>query len=240
MKAEVSDRTMDLKKSNEKLRNLAWHMDKVREEEKAMLSREIHDELGHTLAALMMGISQLGHLMKKNQTQTTESSRAIQTHLNELGDLVHQASNTSRKIMSDLRPSVLEDIGLIAAIEWLAHEFEAHHGIGCRIQAPDAFLGLPDDTAIALFRIVQESLTNIAKHANAQNIEVSIKSDGQQIILQVMDDGDGLDADWKNKEGSYGLQGMQERVMACGGEFNLRCRPDQKGVSLRVRVPFKS
>ena len=238
LKAEVSERTRDLKESSEKLRNLARHMDKVREEEKAMLAREIHDDLGHTLAALMTGVRQLGHLVKAARAGKPE---IVHEQLDTLGELVREASDISRKIMSDLRPSVLEDLGLVAAIEWLAHEFEAHYQINCRIQAPEAPLNLPDETAIALFRITQESLTNVAKHAGAKNAEILITYSKQQISLQIVDDGKGQETgNWAEREDSYGLQGIQERVLALGGELTLNGRSNNGGVSLRVQMPIES
>ena len=239
LKVEVHERTREIEKSSQELRNLARHMDKVREEEKAILAREIHDELGHALTALIMSVRQLGHLVRKDKKGESRSSGAILDQLDELSTLVRKASNTSRRIISDLRPSVLEDLGLLAATEWLVHEFETHYGKTCRIRATDISLTLSDGATTALFRIVQESLTNIAKHADAKNVEITMACGDDWFTLQISDDGKGLDSDWEGKDGCYGLQGMRERVLGFGGELSLT-NGQTGGASLRVQIPLTS
>ncbi len=220
---KVAERTIEL-------RNLARHMQQVREEEKAKLAREIHDELGHTLTALTIGIRRLRSY--KDEHQRTEKSK-------ELGELVKSASQTSKQIMTDLRPSILEDLGLVAAIEWLAHEFKTRHQVNCHVTAHESQIVLSDEAAIALFRITQESLTNIAKHAHASQVEIVLTLQEQDLLLLISDNGQGLKVGWATKEGSYGLQGMQERALALGGELNVESKTN-KGVQLLVRIPLLS
>lgn len=244
--SEVAMRTMELESSSNELRDLARHMTRVREDEKSMLAREIHDELGHTLTALSMGMRRLEALFKSGaigqdgvaaEVSGQAAGVPIENKIRELINLVKEASRTSRNIMSDLRPGVLEDLGLTAALEWLVHEFQAQCDIDCMLFADDISAGISDDAATALFRIVQESLTNIAKHADATHITVSLKREAAAIILCIVDDGKGLSRNWETKEGSFGLKGMRERTLALGGELHVEPAEDG-GVSLRLQVPI--
>jgi len=219
--AKVNERTLEL-------RNLARHMQQVREEEKAKLAREIHDELGHTLTALTIGIRRLRSC--KDENERLEKSQ-------ELSKLVKSASQTSKQIMTDLRPSILEDLGLVAAIEWLAHEFKSRHEIHCHVTAHESQIDLSEEAAIALFRITQESLTNIAKHAKASQVEIVLTFQDKELLLLISDNGQGLKIGWSSKAGSYGLQGMRERAIALGGELSVDSKTNQ-GVQLLVRIPF--
>lgn len=140
--------------------------------------------------------------------------------------------------MSDLRPSVLEDFGLAAAIEWLAHEFEIHHQTLCIVRGTQ-----PPDTisaaiAIAVFRIVQESLTNIAKHAKAKKVQIKLSSNNGLLKVEIIDDGVGLQSGWDNKEGSFGFQGMRERAMSFNGEISV-ANGKKSGVVLRLQIPYQ-
>ncbi len=218
---EVNNRTAEL-------RDLARHMDNVREEEKAKLAREIHDELGHTLTSLLIGIRRICSLT---------TNRECIKKAEELKELALSASKTSKQIMTDLRPSILEDLGLVAAIDWLANDFKAKHGVNNIVNARDLPIKLKDDAAIALFRIVQESLTNIAKHTNADLVNIKIAIKNQKLNLFISDNGQGLEEGWKSKKGSYGLQGMNERTIALGGKMKIRSELN-KGVSILISLPI--
>ena len=278
LQERVAYRTQELELSSKNLRSLARHMDQVREEEKAKLAREIHDELGHTLISLTMAVRRLKSTASKNfdqpevtgssvqsslvqsslvqsslvQSSSAQSSSAQSSQINssqvksaelnnqfdEIKALLLQASSTSRSIMSDLRPSVLEDLGLAAAIEWLAHEFEIHHQTLCIVrgaQPPDT---ISPAIAIAVFRIVQESLTNIAKHAKAKKVQIKLSSDNGLLKIEIIDDGIGLQAGWDNKEGSFGFQGMRERAMSFNGEISV-ANGKKSGVILRLQIPYQ-
>ena len=243
LKEKVAYRTQELELSSKNLRSLARHMDKVREEEKAKLAREIHDELGHTLISLTMAVRRLKSTASKTFKQpelnnSSTQNAELDNQFDEIKALLLQASNTSRSIMSDLRPSVLEDLGLAAAIEWLAHEFEIHHQTLCIVrgtQPPDT---ISSTLAIAVFRIVQESLTNIAKHARAKNVQIKISSDNGLLKVKIIDDGIGLQAGWDQKEGSFGFQGMRERAMSFNGEISV-ANGKKSGVALMLQIPFQ-
>jgi signal transduction histidine kinase len=258
LQERVAYRTQELELSSKNLRSLARHMDEVREEEKAKLAREIHDELGHTLIALTMAVRRLKRTASKNFNQPEVNSSLIKSSPNkdpankgspiksfelnkqfdEIRALLVQASSTSRSIMSDLRPSVLEDFGLAAAIEWLAHEFEVHHQTLCIVRGTQ-----PPDTisaaiAIAVFRIVQESLTNIAKHAKAKKVQIKLSSNNGLLKVEIIDDGVGFQSGWDNKEGSFGFQGMRERAMSFNGEISV-ANGKKSGVVLRLQIPYQ-
>ena len=230
---EVEARTRDLAESREAMRALAQHLDRVREEEKSRIALEMHDELGHSLTALTMSIRRLGRSLKK----AAAPDAVMQTQLDELLQLVKQASATSRRIMSDLRPSVLADLGLVAAIEWLAHEFEEHSGVRCVVDAGDFDSEPPYETSIALFRIAQESLTNVAKHAEASTATVRLQEKSGRLVLEISDDGIGITDDWLSKKDSFGLIGMRERAIAIGGELHV-LSDDKRGGTVRVEVPL--
>ena len=244
LKEKVAYRTQELELSSKNLRSLARHMDKVREEEKAKLAREIHDELGHTLISLTMAVRRLKSTASKTFKQpelnnSSTQNAELDNQFDEIKALLLQASNTSRSIMSDLRPSVLEDLGLAAAIEWLAHEFEIHHQTLCIVrgtQPPDT---ISSTLAIAVFRIVQESLTNIAKHARAKNVQINISSDNGLLKVKIIDDGIGLQAGWDQKEGSFGFQGMRERAISFNGEISV-ANGKKSGVALMLQIPFQN
>jgi len=221
LSAKVDERTLEL-------RNLARHMQQVREEEKAILAREIHDELGHTLTALTIGIRRL---------RSCEDEQLRKEKSKELSQLVKSASQTSKQIMTDLRPSILEDLGLVAAIEWLAHEFKSRHEVNCHVTAHEEQIALGEEASIALFRITQESLTNIAKHAKASKVEIVLTLQDKELLLLISDNGQGLKAGCQTKEGSYGLQGMRERALALGGKLTLDSK-ENIGVQLLVSIPL--
>ena len=227
---EVEARTRDLEASKETLRALALHLDQVREEEKTRLALEIHDELGHTLTALAMSARRFASQLKASGDE--DGLKAVE----EMRRLTREATATSRRIMSDLRPSMLEDLGLVAAIEWLAHEFEANCAIPCTVSAGGDVPELPGGASIALFRIVQESLTNIAKHAGASRADIELETRGPSVRLTISDDGKGIPDGWQSKEGSFGLLGISERALALGGEMTVRNRRN-KGARIQVSIP---
>ena len=220
--------TIKVAQRTKNLRDLARHIETVRENEKTRLAREIHDELGHTLTALTMSIRQIKNC--KDETELNDKTK-------ELALLVKSASQTSKQIMSDLRPSMLEDLGLIAALEWLTTEFTTRHKIPCDFKAEDTEIELSEEVAIALFRITQESLTNIAKHAHASEVKVSIYFLDSNVFLSISDDGLGLKAGWSTKEGSFGLQGMKERALSLQGSLKV-CSSVEQGVELKIKLPI--
>lgn len=231
---EVDSRTRDLEESKDALRALAVHMDNVREEERSRLALEMHDELGHSLTALAMAIRRLANYRKRAGDQGGDDPDE-ESQIEELRQLVRDASQTSRRIMSDLRPSVLEDLGLVAAIDWLAHEFEAHYEMPCDVDAEDLAIELPPGAGIALFRIVQESLTNIARHADATRASIDLNVLDGALSLAIRDDGKGIAGELENSERSFGLLGMRERALAVGATFGIDSS-DGNGTTVQVTL----
>lgn len=229
---KVAERTDELKSSRDELRALARYLNQVREDEKRKLAREIHDELGHTLIAISIGVRRLS----KYSELSAPTASPI---LNELKDLVKSASATSKRIMSDLRPSVLEDLGLIAAIEWLISEFELHSAIESQLYSNVSDIKLNDETATALFRIIQESLTNVAKHAKANRVEIHFEQHDDSITIGIHDDGVGFSAEQQNRMGSLGLRGMKERAIEIGGDLSI-VSTQTDGTRLHIFIPINA
>lgn len=229
---DISDRKkaeQDLAATNESLRKLTAHLQHIREEERSHIAREIHDELGQQLTVLKMDISWLNKKIDVKEEKVKERLR----------DLISMVDNTVksvRKISSELRPSMLDDLGLPAALEWQGQEFEKRFGIQVkfRIQAGD--YKLPNNISITLFRIFQEGLTNIARHSEATGVSVSLKIEQDHLLLTIQDNGKGFVVhDIVNKK-TLGILGMRERISLIKGAFSLESAPG-KGTKIKVTVP---
>ena len=220
-----------LRESREELRQLALASHSVREQEKSRIARELHDELAQALTALKMDVSWLREHFPAGDGPASKKLSDIDSLLN------HMVAST-RRISADLRPLVLDDLGLVPAVEWLVQKFTERNGIPCElaIGAPD--LELQDPHASAVFRILQESLTNAARHAQASRIEVSIDLSDGAVALKVHDNGRGFSPDDPRKPGSFGLMGLRERAYLLGGEVNIASAPGQ-GTSIEVRIPLE-
>jgi PAS domain S-box-containing protein len=220
-----------LRKSKEELRELALVSDSVREQEKSRIARELHDELGQALTALKMDVTWLrGHVPAGDEP--------LSGKLDDIEALLDGTVAATRRISADLRPLVLDDLGLGPAVEWLVQKFTERNGIPCELElgAPD--LELRDPHASAVFRILQESLTNAARHARASRVEVSINVDREAVELSVRDDGRGFSPDDPRKPGSYGLMGLRERAYLLGGEVSIASEPS-RGTTIAVRIPLE-
>ena len=217
-----------LKESYAATRKLTEHLQNVREEERLHIAREIHDELGQLLTVLKMDVSWLNKRIEA-------PSGAMKEKLTDLLALIDTTVKTVRRIASELRPSLLDDLGLLAAMEWHLEEFEKRSGVIKKIEVPAVELRLPDALKIGLFRIFQESLTNVARHSGAKNVNVSLFEKDGQLILTIRDDGKGLDETRTNKR-TLGLLGMKERTLMMGGEYNITSAMGQ-GTTVTVTVP---
>ena len=235
--AKVRTRTADLEMSNDKLRQseqklreLSAYLQQVREEEKAHIAQEVHDELGATLTALNMDIHWLTNRLP-------DAPPLVLEKIADMAGLVSTAAQASNRIVTNLRPSVLDDLGLIAAIEWQAEDFAKRYGIACPVSTNIEYLNLSTDRSTAVFRIFQESLTNIAKHANARQVDVMLMRRGEDFFLQIADDGVGLRDGKAERKNSHGVKGMMERARYLGGELHLE---SEKGAGVRVamRMPI--
>lgn len=221
-----------LRESREELRQLALASHSVREQEKSRIARELHDELAQALTALKMDVTWLRGHVPAGDGPTSKK-------LSDIDSLLNHMVAATRRISADLRPLVLDDLGLGPAVEWLVQKFTERNGIPCELAIGVPDLELDEAHASAVFRILQESLTNAARHAQASRIEVSIDLSDGAVALKVRDDGRGFSPDDPRKPGSFGLVGLRERAYLLGGEVNIASAPGQ-GTSIEVRIPLES
>lgn len=205
----------ELRLSREYLRNLYDNLETIREEERKRIARELHDDLGQTLGAVRIDLTLLRNALPRD-TPELEKNAAL------IDKLLLSAITSVRRISSDLRPRPLDDLGLVPALQMLAREFAQRHDIACEVTAPSEDIPLPDEIASPLFRMVQESLNNVAKHADATLVRIEIKVDDNRLSLAVADNGKGFAASDAKKADSFGLIGMRERAWAMGGTLNIQ------------------
>jgi PAS domain S-box-containing protein len=225
----------ELRTSREQLRSLAAHLQSVREEERKRITREIHDELGQSLTGFKMDLAWM-----RNRLQAKDEPIVVPSLLEKIasmGALVDGTANLVRRLCTELRPGILDDLGLAAAMEWQAREYQSRTGIPCTIRFDLGDLEVDPDRSTALFRIFQEILTNVARHAKATRIEAVIKTVGDFIFLQVNDNGRGITEGEKVGAKSLGLLGMRERAVILGGEVIIEGSPG-RGTSITVKVPL--
>jgi PAS domain S-box-containing protein len=221
---DISDRKRadeGLRKSEEQLRALTGRVESVREEERAHIAREIHDELGQALTALKIDMAALA---KKTAGRHTGVHRRIQPMLKAIDDTIESV----RRISSQLRPGVLDVLGVVAAIEWQAREFEARTGIGCRFTSQVEDLAVDREQSTTIFRIFQESLTNVARHAQASTVDVVLRTSDGRLTLTVRDNGKGITEAQVRDINSLGLVGMRERALLLGGELSVSGLPGEE------------
>ncbi|MGF6304805.1 PAS domain S-box-containing protein [Paraburkholderia sp. WC7.3d] len=221
---EAEDR---LRESYEMLRELASRRETAREEERKHIAREMHDELGQHLTALRMGASVLAMRFGDGHPQLVEQARALTS-------LVDTTMHVVRGVIASLRPAAL-DAGIVAALEWLAAEFNRNPCTVCRLRLQDETLVLSEDRAIVLFRVAQEALTNVARHAAATQVTITLERTPDTCLLEVRDDGKGFDP-LATRKISFGLAGMEERVLMLGGQINLVSSPGN-GTTIKVCLP---
>ena len=203
----VRQRTADLQE-------LSTHMLRVGELEKSALARELHDELGGLLVAMRMDLAQL----RRRIVLPDEDG---QTRWARVNDALASGVELKRRIIEELRPTLLDNLGLVAAVRWQVEQSAALGGLGVEVDLPEEEPELGDDTAIAIFRSVQEALSNILKHARATRVKLSMQRSGQRLRITIEDDGVGLPTDAAKKPGSHGLKQMSFRMQAVGGEMRL-------------------
>jgi signal transduction histidine kinase len=222
-----------LEDSRSQLRELSAHIQEVQEDERLRIAREVHDELGQSLTAIKMDVSLL-----KNQfpEHSSENGNGFEKRTSSILSLVNSTIKSVQRISAELRPSLLDDLGLAAAIEWQAKQFQERVGVAITVDAQDVAVSRED--AIAIFRIYQETLTNITRHAHAQHVDVSLSLTNGEIALEVRDDGVGFDIDDKRETPSLGLIGMRERAALTGGALEIKSAPGS-GTSVLLRVPHK-
>jgi PAS domain S-box-containing protein len=233
LRTEIADRVRaedQLRASLDRLRALAAHLQSVREEERTSIAREIHDELGQACTAIKMDLALIGHKATKRQTRLrAKVDSAIQ--------LVDGMIVTLRRIASELRPRTLDDLGLNPALEGQAQEFENRTRIRCRITLPKEPIVLDAERSTAIFRIFQESLTNVVRHAQATSVEARLEREENHLIFQVRDNGRGFDPEEAKARKSLGLVGMQERALLLNGELKVE-GVSGSGTTMTLRIPL--
>ncbi len=214
----------------EELRELIEHHEKIREDERKRIAREIHDELGQRLLALRIEVN----LLKQKVFDSTDKrSERIDEVLGQLDSTVKSV----RHLINNLRPAVM-DLGLVASLEWQAKDFTRQHGIECTFETHDDNLELDDERATVLFRVLQEALTNIVKHAKASKVSVQLDGNTETLVLKVSDNGIGMPKVRNRKIKSYGLAGIRERIGMLNGEF--RISTGDNGTALTFAIPLEA
>ena len=225
----------EARKSREQLRALAARLQAAREEERIRIAREIHDQLGEMLTAFKLGLGWMKAVLE-NAGSLPEQKEFFEK-IAELGLLADNTADRARKLCTELRPAVLDDLGLVPAIEWQAREFKLRTNIRCETKMEVEHVAANPDQAIAIFRILQELLTNVARHAHASSVRVSLKHIVPNLILQVIDNGRGIEAEQINAHDSLGLLGMRERAGLLGGSVEIRGKPG-RGTTVSVVIPI--
>ncbi|HEY0063274.1 MAG TPA: CHASE domain-containing protein [Telluria sp.] len=229
MTRELRESQAKLQQSHQNLRRLAAHADQIKEGERKRIAREIHDDLGQNLLALRIEADMLA-------TRTRERHPRLHLRARSTLSQIDATIKSVRQIINDLRPNVL-DLGLSAAVEWQIAEFKRRTGIACELIDEPKEVLLGDHAATAFFRILQESLSNIVRHAHATSVRVELRSNGRQLTMTVSDNGIGLGARERCKVGSFGLVGIEERISILGGSFSISST-DGEGTTVCVSVPL--
>ena len=230
LNAEIAERTSAqeaLQQSQEMLRQLVVHQDRIRENERRRIAREIHDELGQHLLVLRIDVSMLG----KGGTEHPKLQERVDAILQQIDTTMKSV----RAIINNLRPAVL-DLGLYAALEWQAEEFQRRSGITCVLEADDEDLELDDSISTVVFRILQEALTNVMRHAKASRVNIKVERDNGRLTMTVADNGIGIEQAQKSDQKSFGLVGIRERLHILGGELAVHSSPS--GTVLTVSLPI--
>lgn len=227
---ELKKAAEELSHSYEEIRLLATHLQDVREDERTAIAREIHDELGQLLTALKMEVSWLRKI-------DTLSAEQVGRRVTSVNSLLDGAINTVRNISAELRPSILDDLGLVEALAWQSREFEKRYGIPVTFTTNTPEVQLPKDVATALFRVFQEALTNVARHAGAHRVDATLALSPDDLTLQVSDDGIGFEQELIATRKTLGLTGIRERLAAINGQFQLQTAPG-RGTTVTAKAPL--
>jgi two-component system sensor histidine kinase UhpB len=219
-------------RAEEALRNFSVRVQEAREAEAARIAREIHDELGQTLTALKMDVAWLERKLRPRRSALGEKLRGT-------ARLADEAILSVRRIATALRPGVLDDVGLIAALEWLVSDLEARSGIAGRFECGIERAGLPREAEIHVFRLVQEALTNVVRHSEARRVVVRVSRDARELRVEVRDDGLGIGRELVDNPRSLGLTGMRERARLLGAQLAIAPLPEA-GTRVSLRCPLPS
>lgn len=218
-----------LRRSREQLSELSYHLEAAKEEERERIARDIHDELGSTLVAIKIETALLAARLPGEAAELREKSHAIEAMLD-------RAMSTVGRVARELRPGILKEFGLPAAIECQVEDFSQRTGILCRVKCDEEGVELDEPTSLALFRILQETLTNVAKHAHASLVVVRLRRERGYTVLEIRDNGRGISEADMSKPRSFGLRGIRERVSSLNGEFSIGAA-EQGGSHIHLRIP---
>lgn len=219
-----------LRTSREQLRSLSAHLESVREEERGNMAREIHDELGQILTALKIDLSSLTKGSAEEQQSLLEKTKSM-------SGLIDMAIETVKRISAELRPPLLDDLGIAVALEWQAAEFEKLTQIKCEFSSKPKDIVLDPDRSTTIFRIFKEALTNVVRHSNASRVKAVLVKETDKIVLTIKDNGKGIEKERIADPKAFGLIGMRERARFWGGEVGLSGAPD-KGTSVTLSIPL--
>lgn len=223
----------EIRTTGDKLRALTNRLHELREDERKRIALEIHDELGQVMTGIKMDVRML--LRKVEQNESEMPTAYVTGKLEEMSTHIDTTIRSIRRIATELRPAVLDDFGLIAAIEWQVREFERKTEIKCSLVVTGDDFEFDNETSTAIFRIVQEALTNVTRHANAKNVDIVIDVTDDGFRMKIADDGQGFDTDDSQNTRSLGILGMQERSLLVGGELWITSDPES-GTVVEVAI----
>jgi two-component system sensor histidine kinase UhpB len=221
-----------LRRNSIVLRNLASHLQSIKEEERTLIAREIHDELGQVLTVLKIQITLLANKLRDDQTDLKEK-------ISSLSKIIDDSVESVQRITSKLRPNILDELGLIPAIEWQTQEFKNVTYKLFSLSLPSKEINIDKEKSTVIFRIFQEAVTNVIRHASASHVYISLNLSHPKLILEVRDNGSGISSEQIKNPRSLGIIGMKERALAVGGEVNIEGIPT-KGTTVKVEIPFSS
>lgn len=233
MVTDITDRKQAEDKaaaSHEQLRDLSRHLESVREEERTNLAREIHDELGQLLTGLKIDVSLMARSLPKTEKSLVEKVKTM-------NELIDVAVQTVKRVSSQLRPGVLDHLGIEAAIEWQAQELVKRTDIRFEFKPSAKEIVLDQDRSTTIFRICQEALTNVVRHANASKVKITLKEERGRIVLRISDNGKGIEEEQLSDPKAFGLIGMRERARFWGGDVKIN-GSSSKGTAVMVSIPL--
>jgi len=225
----------ELRNSREQLRALAAHLQNIREQERTAIAREIHDELGQVLTSLKMNLTLVGKSISSNET--ISNRKELQDEIDSMKQIIDGSVKRIKKIITELRSEVLDNLGLVPAIEWHISEFIKSSGIEVNFENLWGDIELNKDISIAVYRILQEALTNVGRHSKATKVTVKTEKNGNNFMMEIQDNGVGIKQESSKEPKSFGVLGMRERAIILGGDFALEnCEP---GTRLTVNIPYQ-
>jgi signal transduction histidine kinase len=234
---DITDRKVSaeaLRNSQEELKKFAAHLQNVREEERNLLAREIHDDLGQILIAMKIDMG----MLKNSVFKIAENEKSdLRTKFDNLQIMIDNTLKSARRIMTDLRPEVLDMLGFTDTLKQHLENFQQRYNINCKFKNSTLNLQLNSQQSVALFRIVQEALNNVVKHSSATKVEVTLNIKENKLTLEVIDNGIGFDKNNKKNNDSYGLMGMKERIYLLEGELIIDSKKDS-GTAVKVIMPY--